>query len=164
MTSFSGVTFVLFCFVFVLMLSLRPALRSIVLRYTGATIATRVIFLSFFPFVYLEMSLFPIFFCAVTVFSFYEITSYVLSFRMVIFYLVTTGWIFEKSSIDQSINQSINRAYCLSSRNATLEKKQLATVINSSAVGLPSFAFFVRPFLSTVTNFTYTRATQIIYT
>ena len=66
--------------------------------------------------------------------------------------------------INRSINQSINRAYCLSSRNATLEKKQLATVINSSAVGLPSFAFFVRPFLSTVTNFTYTRATQIIYT
>ena len=37
-----------------------------------------------------------------------ESTSYVLSFRMVfIFYLVTTGWIFDISLCENSINQSI---------------------------------------------------------
>ena len=36
-------------------------------------------------------------------------TSYVLSFRMVFFYLVTTGWIFDISLCENSINQSINR-------------------------------------------------------
>ena len=70
MTSFSGVTFVLFCFVFVFMLSLKPRpLRSIVPRYAGAPIATRVSF--FFPFVYLEMSLFPSVICTIAVFSLY---------------------------------------------------------------------------------------------
>ena len=44
------------------------ALRSIVLRYAGAPIATRVSF--FFPFVHLEMSLFPSIFCTVSAFSF----------------------------------------------------------------------------------------------
>ena len=45
----SLVTFVLFCFVFVFMLSSKAAaLRSIVLRYAGAPIARRVSF--FFPF------------------------------------------------------------------------------------------------------------------
>ena len=59
------------------------ALRSIVLRYPGVPIATRVSFFYFFPFfVYLEMSLFP------SIFSIslcMESTSYVLSFRMVFF-------------------------------------------------------------------------------
>ena len=47
MTSFSGVTIVLFCFVFVFMLKFAKAaaLRSIVIRYAGAPIATRVSFL-----------------------------------------------------------------------------------------------------------------------
>ena len=49
MTSFSGVTFVLFCFVFVSMLSLK-ALRSFVLRYAGAPIAIHVCFFSFCSF------------------------------------------------------------------------------------------------------------------
>ena len=44
------------------------ALRSIVLRYAGAPIATRV---SFFPFVYLDMSLFPSIFCTIAAFSLY---------------------------------------------------------------------------------------------
>ena len=35
-----------------------------------------------------------------------ESTSYVLSFRMVFFYLVTTGWIFDISFCDNSISQS----------------------------------------------------------
>ena len=50
------------------------ALHSIVLRYAGAPIATRISFF-LFPFVYLEMSLFPsIFctnFCTIAVFSLY---------------------------------------------------------------------------------------------
>ena len=46
------------------------ALRSIALRYAGASIATRVSF--FFPFVYLEMSLFPSIFGYIAVFSLYR--------------------------------------------------------------------------------------------
>ena len=58
---FSGVTFVLFCFVFRLYAFVEAAaLRSIVLRYAGVPIATRVSFIFFLLFfVYLEMSLFP---------------------------------------------------------------------------------------------------------
>ena len=37
-------------------------------------------------------------------------TSYVLSFRMVFFYLVTTGWIFDISLCEDSINQSCTPA------------------------------------------------------
>ena len=71
MTSFSGVAFVLLCFVFRLYAFVEAAvLRSLVFRYTGAPIATRLFFLFFFPFVYLEMSPFRIFFCTITVFSF----------------------------------------------------------------------------------------------
>ena len=75
MTSFSGVTFVLFCFVFVLLRFCfydfveAAALRSIVLRYAGAPIAARVSF--FFPFVCLEMSLFPSKFGTISNFSLY---------------------------------------------------------------------------------------------
>ena len=71
--SSSGATFVLFCFVFVLNAFVEAAaLRSIVLRYAGAPIATRVFFSFFFsPFVYLEMSLFPSIFCTIAVFSLY---------------------------------------------------------------------------------------------
>ena len=50
MASFSGVTFVLFCFVFVFAFVEAAAHRSIVLRYAGAPIATRVSF-SFFGYV-----------------------------------------------------------------------------------------------------------------
>ena len=45
------------------------ALRSIVLRYAGAPIATRVSFFS--PFVLLEMAFFPSIFCTIAVFSLY---------------------------------------------------------------------------------------------
>ena len=38
-----------------------------------------------------------------------EITSYVLSFRMVVFYLVTTGWIFDISLCENPIDQSIDQ-------------------------------------------------------
>ena len=66
----------------------------------------------FFPFVYLELSLFPsIYFISVPFLLplGIESTSYILSFRMVLFYLVTTGWIFDISLNYvriQSINQS----------------------------------------------------------
>ena len=65
MTSFSGcyVCFVLLRFRFYAFVE-AAALRSIVLRCAGAPIATRVsFFLSFFFFVYLEMSFFPSIFC-----------------------------------------------------------------------------------------------------
>ena len=52
------------------------ALRSIILRYAGAPIATRVSFS--LPFVYLEMSLSPSIFCTIAVFSLYR--GYVVRF------------------------------------------------------------------------------------
>ena len=61
------------------------------------------VFAIFFPFVHLEMSLFPSIFCTISVFSCMESTSYVLSFRMVFFYLVTMGWIFDISLYENSI-------------------------------------------------------------
>ena len=70
MTSFSGVIFVLFCFVFVFMPLLKPRLFvQSFFDMPGAPIATRISF--FFPFVYLEMSLFPSIFCTIAVFSLY---------------------------------------------------------------------------------------------
>ena len=39
-----------------------------------------------------------------------ESMSYVLSFRMVFFYLVITGWIFDISLCENSISQSINQS------------------------------------------------------
>ena len=75
MAFFSGVTFVLFCFAFRLYAFVEAAaLRSIVLRYAGVPIATRVsLFLSFsfLFFVYLEMSLFPSIVCTISAFSLY---------------------------------------------------------------------------------------------
>ena len=69
MTSFSGVTlfcFVLLCFVFRLYAFVEAAaLRSIFLRYAGASIATRVSF-------FLEMSLFPSIFCTISAFLYGE--------------------------------------------------------------------------------------------
>ena len=67
MSSFSGVPF--FCFVllrFRLYAFVEAAtLRSIVLRYAGAPIATRVFFFFY------EMSLFPSIFCTISAFSLY---------------------------------------------------------------------------------------------
>ena len=71
MTSYSGVTFVLFCyallcFVFRLHAFVEAAaLRSIVLRYAGAPIATRVFLFLF------DVSLFPSIFCTISDFSLY---------------------------------------------------------------------------------------------
>ena len=102
MTYFSGVTFCLVLLRFRLYAFVEAAaLRSIVLRYAGAPIATRISF--FFPFVYLEVLLFPIFFCPIAVFSLYG--EYVVrSFLPVgLFYLVTTGWIFDISLCENSM-------------------------------------------------------------
>ena len=85
MSSFSGITFVfvLLCFRLYAFVE-AAALRSIVLRYAGVPIATRVSFSFLFPFFYLEMSLFPgIFFVPFPVSLCME---YVLSYRMVFFY------------------------------------------------------------------------------
>ena len=85
------------------------ALCSIVLRHEGVPIATRVSFFSFFfPVVYLEMSLYSEnFFVPFSLSLYRESPSYVLFFRMVFFYLVTTGWIFDISLYENPINQSI---------------------------------------------------------
>ena len=106
---FSGVTFVLFCFVFRLYAFVEPAAhRSIVLRYAGVSIATHVSFFFFFSclFVYLEMSLFPsICFRFLFVWTIeYAVRSFLPD--GVFFYLVTTGWIFDISLCENSINQS----------------------------------------------------------
>ena len=105
---FSGVTFVLFCFVF------RPyafvkaaALRSVVLRYAGVPIATRVFSFSFFFVVFYLFILvpFPLSLCM-------ESTSYVLSFRMAFFLPCDHGLYFFYISLCEnsinSINQSIS--------------------------------------------------------
>ena len=68
-------------------------LPSIVLRYAGPPIAT----LFYFPFWFIWRCRFfrvplPFSLCM-------ESTSYIFSFRMVFFYLVTTGWIFDIISI-----------------------------------------------------------------
>ena len=102
MTSFSGVTCVLFCFVFVFMLSLkpRPFVQSIVLRCAGAPVAIRV------SFSFLEMSLLLNIFCTSSTFSLYG--EYVVRSFLPngVFYLVTTGWIFYISLLcENSINQ-----------------------------------------------------------
>ena len=62
-----------------------------------------------FILLFLEVSLFPSIVC--TIFAFYLYGEYVvrscLSFRMVFFYFVTTGWVFDTSlSRENSINQS----------------------------------------------------------
>ena len=64
------------------------------------------LFLIFSLFVYLEMSLFPnIFFVPFPLSVCIGSTSYVLYFRMVFFYLVTTGWIFDISLCENAIIQ-----------------------------------------------------------
>ena len=118
MLSFSGVTFILFCFCFRLFsFTEAAALCSIVFRYACAPTATcsyltivYVLFLfSFLPFlfVYLDMSLLPSVFVPLPFSLCMESTTYVFPLRMLFFYLVATGWIFYISLCDKSINQSI---------------------------------------------------------
>ena len=77
--AFSGVTFVFILLRFRLYAFVEAAaLRSIAIRYVGASVAARVSL--FFPFVYLEISLFPSIFCTIAVFSLYG--EYVLRFPL----------------------------------------------------------------------------------
>ena len=70
------------------------ALRSIILRYTGAPIATSVFFVFFLLFI-LRFLFFRVLFVQLSVSLCMESTSYVLSFRMGFSYpFVITGWIF----------------------------------------------------------------------
>ena len=92
----------LWCYVYFVLLRFRlyafveaAALSSIVLRYAGAPLAT--VF-------FLDVSFSRVFFVPFPLSLCMESTSYVLFFRMVFFYLVTTGWIFDICL--QSINQS----------------------------------------------------------
>ena len=79
------------------------ALRSIVLRYAGAPIATRIFV---FPLLFIwRRCFFQVFFVPLPFSLCMESFS---SFRMVLFYLVTTSWIFYISLLcKNSIHQSI---------------------------------------------------------
>ena len=92
MTSFSGVTFVFVLLRFRLYAFVEGAtLRSIVLRYAGVSIATRVFFLFSFSFcLFGDVAFSEYFFVSFVLSLCMESTSCVLSFRMVFFYLVTT--------------------------------------------------------------------------
>ena len=81
--------------------------RSIVLRYAGAPISTRISFF-FFPFCLFRDVDFSSIFCTIAAFSLngkYVVRSFLL--RMVFFYLLATGWVFDISLCENSINQSI---------------------------------------------------------
>ena len=105
------VCFVLLCFVSRLYAFVEAAaLRSIVLRYAGVPIATRVSFFSFFSFFCLfGMSLFPSTFFVPFPLSLcmdYRVRRTFFPSGWCFFYLVTTGWIFDISLYENSINQS----------------------------------------------------------
>ena len=113
MTSFSGVTFSLVLLRFRLYDFVEAAaLCSIVLRYASAPVATRISF--FFPLVYLECRFFRVFYFILYHFRFLLLI--VCRVRRTFFppgwcffYLVTTGWIFDISLCENSINQSIRK-------------------------------------------------------
>ena len=111
------------------------ALRSIVLWYAGAPIATRVSFFYFFPFffVHLEMWLFQSIFYFLYHFRFLFVLESMVhrtllwnTFRMVFFYLVTTGWIFDISLlfIMWELNQSIKSTESVSPLTEILNSKK----------------------------------------
>ena len=111
---FSGVTFVLFCFVFRLYDVVEAAaLRSIVLRYAGVPIATRdsifSFFLSFFSFflffVYLEVSIFP---SIVSAFFVWRVRRTFFPSGWCFLLPCDHGLDFYISLCENSINQSIN--------------------------------------------------------
>ena len=90
--------FVMLCFRLYALVE-AAALRSIVLRYAGAPIATRVSFFLFSFYLFGDVAFSEYFFVPfpLSLINSMESASYVLSFRMVFFYLVTTGWIFDIS-------------------------------------------------------------------
>ena len=62
-----------------------------------------------------------------------ESTSYVISFRMVFFYLVATGWIFDislgENSTDQSTNQSFKESRSAAQSNYAPNALIVAVVV-----------------------------------
>ena len=135
--------FFLWCYVCFVLLRFRlydfveaAALCSIVLRYAGVPIATHVSFFFFFFFFFLFIwrcrffrVFFPVSLCM-------ESTSYVLSFRMVLSYLVTTGWIFDISLCENSSNQSINHERSQAIREKTVgpEHRDVSQSLNKTLV------------------------------
>ena len=108
---FSGVTFVLFCFVFRLYAFVEAAaLRSIVLRYAGVPIATRVSFFYFFPLffggLFGDVALSECFFRFLFV---WRVRRTFSPSGWCFFYLVTTTSIFDISLCENSIKKSIKR-------------------------------------------------------
>ena len=94
---FALLCFALLCFVFRRYAFVEAAaLRSIVLRYAGAPIATRVSF-------FFEISLFPEYCLYHCRFLFvWRVRRTFFPSRMVFFYLVTTGWILDISLCENS--------------------------------------------------------------
>ena len=99
------VCFVLLCFRLYAFVEV-AALRSTVLRYASATIATRVFFFFFFG----DVAFSEYFFVPFPLSLCMESTSYVLSFRMVFFNYVTQDGFLYISLCDNSINQSVNQS------------------------------------------------------
>ena len=84
------------------------ALRSTVLRYAGAPIATHTCFFLFSFLLVWRCRVFRVFFVPLPFSLCMESTSYVLSSRLVFSYLVTRGWNFDISLICENlINQSM---------------------------------------------------------
>ena len=87
------------------------ALRSIVLRYAGVPIATHIVsFFLFFPFcLFGDVAFSEYFFLYHFRFCFVRrVPRTFFPSGWCFFYLVTTGWIFDISLCENSINQSIN--------------------------------------------------------
>ena len=93
------------------------ALRSTVLQYAGAPIATRVFCFLFFPFCLFGDAAFSEYFLYIAVLSLYG--DYVVRFFLPdgVFYLVTTGWIFYINLCENSIKKkkSIGGGYYFTS-------------------------------------------------
>ena len=105
MTSFSGVTFLLFWLRFRFYAFVEAAaLRPVVLRYAGAPIATYDLYI-YLLFLFGDGAFSEYFFVLFPLSLRMESTSYVLSFRMVVFYPMTMGWILYISLCENSINQ-----------------------------------------------------------
>ena len=142
----------LWCYLCLVLLRFRPyafveaaAFRLIVLRYAGAPIATRVFIL--FLFGEVAFSVF-VFFLPLPFSLCLESTSYVLSFKMLVFfYLVTTGWIFDISSCENSINQSINHTKHIHCRQSAGTGPVVLKVVRVTGAAFPGFImvhFFMR--------------------
>ena len=106
--SFSGVTFVLFCFVLsYFFFAEATAVRSIILR-SFVMYAPRQLHVFTFC-LFSRCRLFRVFLYHHGFIFVWRVRPLFFSFRMVLLYLVTTGWIFGISLCENSINQAINQ-------------------------------------------------------